>query len=1160
MDGNYDISSYSDEDCFTILNLNNPSDRELEMTILEFMDKYQDKSKRLYHFFESMYDRFFDDDGDDENENEDEDEVEGFEAPGFERQQSGTKTITYADPDRLPENIPSDGIIPAGYIRVNVGTDRKPIYKMKATVTRDSNINTISLNEEQYASERGTPEYAATQSASSSPRVVGEREININEVTPVKKDNVQQVSQTDYVKDKFKLNPVKRNTIFKMISVDSQFREDASTTNASSFTMNLSESIDNVISMKLYSVQIPYTWYTINSSFGSNFFYLKGNSPGIDNGDHDIKIEIPSGNYTPSQFAETIQGVVDLYKTGSKDISFGETSVSYNTNNTKILFEFDLKKKYNETDYQLYFPNWSSPNVEGSDKALTIPSFLGYNHNYYYPYIAYSDYFKPEADTNLTIFELRTQDTSDSSANNYFTIYRYIGTSLLQSTQILDTIRILFNKSTRRYGRVELEEDINTQLRSNSLLDPLLSRFTRVNLNATNSYYEVAVKLDRTKTEHVDNSKLAIQFPVETSTGSNHIWTGKGSCFEFKQDIIELNEVVSETETLLTNYIIDISANIRIECTKPGYDVEENTRTITILSSNNPDGYLLSEYTNAINAAIQSMNATTVIPGVLNNGEFNLPNTQFYINENDYATFDFDIIRIFTQQDYVVDLSSCFLSSFPFSFNSSISDLTNSDFTRTIQFSSVQSININSNNNKIVLRPKESSGNKNAVPIELRFTTGTYDTLIKLITRINTDFGNFIGEDPGDQIMNGSEISFSNSTISLLFNIRKVLTENDYKVTFLDNTWSNYLYFDPSYNFINFGTEDKSSISGSSKIFDNIITLSSSNNQFVFKPYINGVADAAGANDIIFEIDLGDYSRKQLKDKIQSLFTLNPLTTGSTITFVTNQNREYTNIRMNINKTFYSEDYKLVFFDPISFVACNVGVVQNVTWDSTLGWILGFHTFTEYSLRDLIATDLNLYPNNLYSDSNYINSSRTGKKIAIRGDSALITTLYNYLLVVLDDFIQNHVNAGLITITSLENDIALPTYASRLAFQCDPITGQRVAVSATNSLNTNLSAKQLYAANQILEDKRTKAKSYAAGPYLKDVFALIPLKLTGMTFGQTYMEFGGTLQNQDRKYFGPVRIQKLSVKLMNDKGSVVNLNGANWSFCLICEILNRSEE
>ena len=47
----------------------------------------------------------------------------------------------------------------------------------------------------------------------------------------------------------------------------------------------------------------------------------------------------------------------------------------------------------------------------------------------------------------------------------------------------------------------------------------------------------------------------------------------------------------------------------------------------------------------------------------------------------------------------------------------------------------------------------------------------------------------------------------------------------------------------------------------------------------------------------------------------------------------------------------------------------------------------------------------------------------------------------------------------------------------------------------------------------------------------------------------------GDLQNQDRKYFGPVRIQKFTVKLMNDKGEVVNLNGTNWSFTIICEIM-----
>ena len=68
----YDINEYTDDQCFEMLDLNNPSDRELEMKILQQMDKYERKSKRLYQFFEQMYDRFFADDEDEE------DVIEGF--------------------------------------------------------------------------------------------------------------------------------------------------------------------------------------------------------------------------------------------------------------------------------------------------------------------------------------------------------------------------------------------------------------------------------------------------------------------------------------------------------------------------------------------------------------------------------------------------------------------------------------------------------------------------------------------------------------------------------------------------------------------------------------------------------------------------------------------------------------------------------------------------------------------------------------------------------------------------------------------------------------------------------------------------------------------------------------------------------------------------
>jgi hypothetical protein len=1126
----YDIKKYTDQECFDILNLNNPTDRELEMKILNFMDKYETKSPRLYEFFESMYDRFFSNDY--EEGEGDAEVVEGFTADEI-------RDKAKAAPGTL-------------------------------ITLKDDTTTTVK------------------------------------EVKATNKNDVVQVSQTDYVKDKYMLNPVQRKTIFKMISIDSQFREDPTNTLSTNFTMNLSEAIENVISMKLYSVQIPYTWYTINDTFGSNFFYIKGNSPGINNGDHDIKVEINSGTYDSPEFVSAIQSKFNEFKSIRTnqnrdlpkyktilDVSFGETTCSYNTSSSKFLFEFDLKKKFNETDYQLYFPLWSSPNFDDERKSLTIPSFLGFNHDSYYPYIAYSSLkiLKPIGDptelANSTIYTL-------NSTNNYFTIYQYVGTPAfnLSTSTIINEIRIEITLEQGNKTRNDLLANLHANMQSNVYLDSNYSGFRRVNNpDGLHSHFEISVKLSRKEILQTDNSKLAIKFPSEDGIAGFHIWTGNDSCFVFaNEDIIELNEVVSETETQLTNYVIaDNSAQIIIECVKPNYDVVENRRTITVagsVASGFPDGYLLSNYITAVNNAIVTTNNATKIQALLDNGEFNISsvaaNTKLFISD-DYATFNFDITRFFTQESFIVDLSSCFLSKNPFNFDASINNLTNTDFSLNRAFSSAPNISINASNNKLVLIPKTTGGpfgngfgNQNSGNIELFFTIRVYDSLSSLIVGINNDFINFVDAD-NYQIMSGSGISFANSVITLNLKINKVLTEADYRVKFQDNSiqnsWHNYLFFDSSYNLADHLETSFADISGSTRVFNNTIRLTTLNNKFVFKPYTNGVADADGANDIVFELPLNTdntktYTREGLIDAIQLLFNANPLTVGSVISLITypGSNLQYTNIRMNINKTFYSEDFKLVFYDPTSFVYCNVGVAaQNVTYDSTLGWYLGFQSFTEFNLADfkeITAETLPFenYRENVYNESIYTYSYNSiSKKIAIRGNATLTTTLYNYFLIVLDDFIQNHVNAGLITISSLEKDVTLPSYASRIAFECDPVTGQKVAISASNKFNNNLNSRQLYAANQILQDKRTKAKSYAMGPYMKDVFALIPLKLTGMKTGQTYMEFGGTLQNQDRKYFGPVRIQKLSVKLMNDKGSVVSLNRSNWSFCVICEILNQQD-
>jgi hypothetical protein len=68
------------------------------------------------------------------------------------------------------------------------------------------------------------------------------------------------------------------------------------------------------------------------------------------------------------------------------------------------------------------------------------------------------------------------------------------------------------------------------------------------------------------------------------------------------------------------------------------------------------------------------------------------------------------------------------------------------------------------------------------------------------------------------------------------------------------------------------------------------------------------------------------------------------------------------------------------------------------------------------------------------------------------------------------------------------------------------------------------------------------------------------LKVSTQNNNTDYIEFGGTLQNQERLYFGPVNIRRMSIQLLNDRGETVDLNGSNWSFSFVCEQLYQQKK
>ena len=97
---------------------------------------------------------------------------------------------------------------------------------------------------------------------------------------------------------------------------------------------------------------------------------------------------------------------------------------------------------------------------------------------------------------------------------------------------------------------------------------------------------------------------------------------------------------------------------------------------------------------------------------------------------------------------------------------------------------------------------------------------------------------------------------------------------------------------------------------------------------------------------------------------------------------------------------------------------------------------------------------------------------------------------------------------------------------------------------------------QLDTVNSINKDRARVTQEKIQSVTASNLFAIIPIKRTlQTTLGEGLVEFSGPIQVNERTYFGPVNIEKLRIRLLNDKGNVLNLNGRDWSFTLQTELL-----
>ena len=61
----------------------------------------------------------------------------------------------------------------------------------------------------------------------------------------------------------------------------------------------------------------------------------------------------------------------------------------------------------------------------------------------------------------------------------------------------------------------------------------------------------------------------------------------------------------------------------------------------------------------------------------------------------------------------------------------------------------------------------------------------------------------------------------------------------------------------------------------------------------------------------------------------------------------------------------------------------------------------------------------------------------------------------------------------------------------------------------------------------------------------------MPIDIAVNTQEKPYTVFGANLIFNERRYFGPVNINRMKVRLVDDKGNTVNLNGGDWAISLV---------
>lgn len=1136
----YNIEDYTDDELITILDLDSDvSDTALEAAIIQQIQKHMflrsETGRKMFQFFKDVYAHFFEIDENSQNER---------------------------DPDtqfayNLQELERDD------FDKTSVDARRTRTEQKK-----DAQANQPSPNEVFEVADAVLGETAESP------------------MRPVVETN-----ELEYAPGK--INPILKETYTRTITIDSKNRDFNVYPNETEFTVNFSETLKDVVKMRLYAIQLPVTWYTISESFGSNFFLLKPREDVstlglLQSPTHQYKVEIEAGNYSNKDLVTTVNAAMSTLFSQTTDVSFGNSALAYKENQAKAGFTLELQKTYTEFDYDI---SCTAPLREalGWHDSFTSPTTL-----YYQPLS-----IDPTFELTTTSATLQWEQYSD---NTYTTPLATISievptgtyTAAMWATKLTEAVQasadlegdVVFSTLPTQWatfgntmngsgtqisagGTVALIGNIIYKTDNNEYVPSPMQYYTDTSNVAAGS-----IPLGQSRKVNVDavddNQTVVLAQTItnqETNTTQVEIYTvapNQLSTPFTKRSTIDLSNHTLQSMDAFGTRLATTTTNDTIEVyaidpassdplgTRIGTDTDVSG-TVAVLSGNGQVLAALDDQTQTQTLKVYSVNAT----GIDEIGPFDLSGVETMALNHDGNVLA--TISSNTQTVHVYDLT------------------TNPKTERSFDNPpSGEHVIISSDGNRLLITStanpsslydwKTNTWEALPVPDEVRFT------------QISSDGLYLLGESL-DQYQQTQTQVYAYTDAVRGFYVWNVRPTRNAACPVPNAKWRLRRPNDIPFNNIlpNENNELSTHVfraTASTISFDTDQTLT-----FVPRPNVNGgvyidptiYPDDARENDIVI-ITIPQntpYTADTLIAAINTALANHPLTYGSSIAETTESSSNEFVYHFNINKIYTTSDYKLVFFDSDNFTRCTSGGggYRNATVDSTLGYILGFNTLIEYELTQENVLTLSGFADSFflnpptgastgskytYTETFNTGNNRTHSRITLEGNAVVSVSLYNYFMIILDDFNQNHLNDGLVTMTQPDTMVTLPSYANRRnTRQCDPVTNMEIVSAPPLS---NLTQKQIYSVEQILETQNQMRSNYSRNTSIRDMFALIPIKSTSIP-GSIYVEFGGTLQQQERIYFGPVNIRRLSIKLMNDKGNTVDLNGGNWSFQLVCDQL-----